>query len=94
MTPKQRAALDAISDLTRRGVAPTYREIAAHIGKSLGPTYEVVQALVEGGYVTHDRTGKHRSLRVVGQFSDEALSRLSRPDLMALRAAVDRRLAA
>lgn len=99
MTPREKRCLDAIVDLTVDGVAPTMQEIADHMGLAFKSNIHVMiesleaQGLIVRGPVL-DRHHRARSMRVVGQFDDASINRLSHADLLALRALIDRRLAA
>lgn len=71
MTPKQAEMLAAIRDLTRSGVAPSYRELAAHLGmKSISHVYDRLRLLREAGLVHF--TAKRRSLIVLGDLVSPA----------------------
>lgn len=65
MTPKQAEMLDAIRDLTRNGVAPSYRELATHLGmKSISHVYDRLRLLKREGLVHF--TPQRRSLIILG----------------------------
>ncbi len=54
-----------------KGVPPTMREIAYHLGCQVNAVQGHVKRLVELGYLQRDGKGKSRSLRVVGGKPDE-----------------------
>lgn len=94
MTPMQRKMLTAIEELTVDGVCPTYRDLQAHLGmSSLNNVHRLIHVLLEEGHLARTE-GRARSLRVVGQFDEAAIERMSHADLLALRGQIDRRLAA
>lgn len=52
MTPRQQSVLYAIRDLTRDGMAPSIREIAAHVGLSgVSSVHRALEALEAQGRI-------------------------------------------
>jgi repressor LexA len=63
LTGKQTQVLALLQAwMQRTGRAPSYREIAAHLGVTVRAAYQHVQALERRGIVA--RTGRHRGLRL------------------------------
>ena len=90
MTPKQRELLDAIRTLTEDGVAPSYEELRLFCGlSSKGEVHRMVTALQNAGWLTG--CGRARGLMAT---TPAPLEKMSREALLALRAQIDRRLAA
>ncbi len=92
MTPRQKAVLDAVRDLTVDGVAPTFQEIADRVRTSKGGVHRYIEHLEAQGLIIRGERRDARTLRVVGHFDDRALANLSHHDLLALRDAIDARL--
>ena len=67
LTPRQKSVLAFITDFQRRyAIAPTVREIAAHLGlKSPGGIHRILNVLKLRGYLSAD-TAKKRSWRSMG----------------------------
>ena len=67
MTPKQRAMLQAIRDLTRQGVPPTYEELRERLGlaSKSGVHRLIVQLVAKGLVTTPGGRGSHRTVRVI-----------------------------
>ena len=65
LTPKQRQVLNTIQEITaERGSAPTFREIADHLGyDSVGTVQDHIKALTRKGYLEQSNPGKARGLR-------------------------------
>lgn len=92
MTRKQKAMLDAIQALTVDGVAPTYRDLQAHLGMtSLNNVHRLIHRLIEDGYLIHS-DGRARSLRLVSTIDRASIETMRVSDLVALQAAISRRL--
>ncbi|WP_443750816.1 LexA family protein [Asticcacaulis solisilvae] len=64
MTPVERRCLDAVLDLSRGDIAPSYAEIAAAMGVGKTSIHRAVHALVRLGFIERV-PGKARSVRVV-----------------------------
>lgn len=92
MTPRQRQVMDAITYLSDRGVSPSMREIAAHVGIGVSHVHRIVDSLESHGRLR--REGDRRGLIVIGDFDEERIARMPHADLLALRAIIDRRLGA
>jgi len=87
LTKTEKAVLDAVRTLTVEGLAPTYGEIAAHLGlRSRGQIAGHLQALRKKGRVEFGR--QSRSIRIVedGQPSDEEIKTAS---TLRLRAVIE-----
>lgn len=75
LTTKQRRLLDAIRWLrTKRGIPPTYDELADRLGVRRAAVAELIRALENKGYVTHDRY-KRRSLELTDPHTGAKLQR-------------------
>jgi SOS-response transcriptional repressor LexA len=99
MTPREKQCLDAIADLTIDGVGPTYQEIADRMGlKAKSGAHRLVESLEAQGLISRGptlwRNHGARKISVVGHFDSATIARMSHSDLLALRSAIDRRLAA
>ena len=68
LTPKMRAALLAIQELTdRNGFGPSYQEIADALGLSnKGAVNRLITRLCERGYLTH-HPRRARSIEILGR---------------------------
>lgn len=78
LTKTEKAVLDAIRALTVDGLAPTYDEIAAHLGRrSRGPIAGHVHALHRKGHIEVGR--QSRSIRIIedGQPTDAEIATAS-----------------
>jgi DNA-binding IclR family transcriptional regulator len=53
-----------IKALFKKGYGPSYEEIAATIGLSVGRAHRVVGNLIDKGYLTQEK-GRYRSLQMV-----------------------------
>jgi SOS-response transcriptional repressor LexA len=68
MTPQQNACLIAIRTLTVDGVAPTVRELMAHLGvRSSSRVQEMIEALEEQGFIRR-RPGRYRCIEIVERY--------------------------
>jgi SOS-response transcriptional repressor LexA len=64
LTRTQKAMLDAIRELTVDGLAPTYDELAVHLGmKSRGHVSQLLVILRDKGRITFEH--KARSIRII-----------------------------
>lgn len=82
-TREHAKALDAIRDLSRGGVAPSYAELGAALGlKSRGNVHALLHRMRERGLVEFEE-GRARSIRIIGEL--EGLQSRSTADLVALR---------
>lgn len=94
MTPKQKTCLEAIRTMTVDGVPPTFEELRLALGlASKSGVHRMINSLVDQGHVGRVE-GAYRTLRVIGQFDDAALNKMSHAELVALRNQIDQRLAA
>jgi len=97
MTPSQHACLTAIRDLTVDGVAPTFQELADHLGHaSKSYVHHLVNALEEQGYVRYPLGRRsRRNMEIVGApvLCDSTIARLSIEELKSLDRRVSRALA-
>lgn len=91
MTPKQKAVLDAIRELTDGDVGPSLRSVVARTGLGLNSVHRIVEILIVEGHAYRTGTA-FKGIRAVGQFDDRALAAMSHHDLLALRDAIDARL--
>lgn len=84
MTPLESMTLEAVRVLTeRRGVPPSYDEVAAYIGlQSRSGVARMVDSLERQGWLERE-PHRARSLRIVGE--RPRLGRLSTPELRRLR---------
>ncbi|MDP2649026.1 MAG: transcriptional repressor LexA [bacterium] len=71
LTKRQKQVLDFINqNISKKGVAPTLREIARHLGiRSVGTAHEHLQALQDKGYLNRKR-GQARAVSVQNAQSD------------------------
>lgn len=93
MKPRQKQILDAIRDLSAEGVSPSLQDIADRVGlSSRSNVHNRVEELIAMGRVTRGGRYESRTLRVVGEFSPQAIANMSHADMLALRAAIDARL--
>jgi SOS-response transcriptional repressor LexA len=66
LTKAQKAMVDAIRELTVDGIAPTYEELAAHLGiRSKGHIASQLASLKDKGWVDYGR--RARSIRILEQ---------------------------
>lgn len=63
MTPRQKECLDAFKALSKRGVVPSYREVADYLGITPSKVHYLIRHLEDAGYVKR-QPGK-RSLIVL-----------------------------
>ena len=74
LTKKQSEVLEFIREhLNENGYAPSYREIADHLGLSSPATvHGHVQMLLEKGLITNGEDGEARSIELVGESPSES----------------------
>jgi len=67
LTPKEAAFCRFVADYqSRTGLAPTYREIADHLGlRALGSVQQYVRQLTAKGYLAVEGKGRARALRLL-----------------------------
>ena len=73
LTPKESAFCHFLADYqTRTGLAPTYREIAEHLGlRALGSVQQYVRQLTAKGYLAVEGKGRARALKLVRSATGE-----------------------
>ncbi|NBW16291.1 MAG: hypothetical protein EBR82_50755 [Caulobacteraceae bacterium] len=74
VTASQLRYLAAVADLTGDGPAPTYREVAAHLGVAVAAVYQQAARLRRHGLLDW-RDGQCRTLRVTPAGTDALESR-------------------
>lgn len=71
MTPKQKRCLDAIQQLTKDGVPPSFDELREHLGlASKSGVHRLVHGLAERGYIAF-QPDKRRTLQIVSHQAEE-----------------------
>lgn len=87
LTPRQRSIRDFISSATRdNGVPPSYREIAAHFGITVGGLQKQIKALETKGVLRRPAERSARGLQVVA--GQEIAGQVRLPILGVVRAGV------
>lgn len=81
-TPEHARYLSVIRQLTREGVPPTYLQIGAEVGASVGAVCQTLHRMRERGLVDFE-DGRGRTLRIVGEA--EALLALPTSELRRIR---------
>ena len=90
LTPKQATVLQALRDLTKDGVSPSFDEIMAHTGIcSRGTVHQAMGRLEDRGVIRR-KPHQARAIQIVDQ---DPLDGMGPDELVALRDAIDARLA-
>lgn len=92
LTPRQRDMLQAIRDLSKDGIPPTYEDLRVHLGlASKNMVWRLIDSLEKRGHL-RKRAACARSIELVGE--DTWLDTLPRSELWRLHAAIWARLEA
>lgn len=94
MTPRQKAVLYTVRDLTVDGVPPSFEEIRVSLGlSSKSEVFRCVEALTRDGHLISGKVaGGNRACRTLQVAPRHMLDGLSVDDLVSLRREINRRL--